>query len=54
MYVCTATNKTFVYVCTIVRLSLYECLTGIDPNNAWVYDDDDDKMSEPDTDPPDI
>ncbi len=42
------------YVCTIVRLSLYECLTGIDPNNAWVYDDDDDKMSEPDTDPPDI
>eukprot|EP01036_Dinobryon_divergens_P026955 gene26955-35656_t len=27
---------------------------GIDPNNAWVYDDDDDRMSEPDTDPPDV
>lgn len=27
---------------------------GIDPNKQWDYDDADDRMSEPDTDPPDI
>ncbi|KAJ1438848.1 transcription factor S-II, central domain-containing protein [Ochromonadaceae sp. CCMP2298] len=27
---------------------------GIDPNNTWQYDDDDERMSEPDADPPDI
>jgi hypothetical protein len=27
---------------------------GIDPNNTWQYDEDDERMSEPDADPPDI
>jgi hypothetical protein len=27
---------------------------GIDPGNTWDFDNGDDAMSEPDTDPPDI
>ncbi len=27
---------------------------GIDPNNDWNYDNEDDKLSEPDAEPPDI
>lgn len=26
----------------------------IDPNNIWLYEEDNDNKSEPDTDPPDI
>jgi hypothetical protein len=31
-----------------------QSVIGIDPSNTWEYDNDDDRMSEPDTDPPDI
>jgi cell shape-determining protein MreC len=29
-------------------------ILGLDPNNDWSYDNNDDALSEPDADPPDI